>query len=117
MTWETVGSAGKADDSDEILIRITAGIRRRYRVLADDAPYLLVGYPAVLYSDDGEAIGDIGASAGGRMLLGASRAGLGFVPDGIGFPVDAAAFLVPRDHLRAHYYRDDGPVAVLGGDA
>ena len=38
-------------------------------------------------------------SASGRVLLGASRAGLGFVLDGEACPVEAAAFMVPRDHL------------------
>lgn len=28
MTWETIGSAGAADDSGEILVRLTAGSRR-----------------------------------------------------------------------------------------
>ena len=52
------------------------------------------------------------------MLIGASRAGLGFVPAGAVFPPSPPAFLIPRDHLRAHYDRDDGPVEVLGtGDA
>ncbi len=111
-----VGSAGRADDSDEIEIRIAAPIRRFYRVLAADARQVLAGYPAVLYSEEGEPIGDVAASASGRMLGGASRAGRGFVPDGEAFPVEAAAWMVPRDHLRAHYYRHDGPVPVLGVD-
>lgn len=116
MTRETVGTAGRASDSDEIEIRIAAPVARRYRVLADDAPRLLAGHPAVLYSGEGEPIGDLEASAGLRMLVGASRAGLGFVADGEARPVGAAAFLVVRDHLRAHYNRHDGPVDVLGGD-
>ncbi|NLX48319.1 MAG: hypothetical protein GXY82_00285 [Methanospirillum sp.] len=29
------------------------------------------------------------------------------------FPVGHAAWAVPRDHLRAHYNRHDGPVDVL----
>ncbi len=117
MTWETVGSAGRADDSDDIAIRIAAPVSRRYRVLAADAPRVLAGYPGVLYSEEGEPIGDIESSASLRMLLGASRAGLGFVADGEICPVEVAAFLIVRDHLRAHYYRDDGPIEVLGGGA
>ncbi len=116
MTWETVGSAG-ADDSGEILVRITAGPRRRYRVLAGDAPALLAGRPAVLYAEEGEPIGDIRTSASGRMLIGASRAGLGFVPGGTACPVGPPAFAIVRDHLRAHYGRNDGTVEVLRGGA
>jgi len=41
---------------------------------------VLAGYPAILYSEEGEPIGDIATPAGGRMLLGAGRTGLGFVP-------------------------------------
>lgn len=109
-----IGSAGRADDPDEIEIRIAVPVPRRYRVLATDAQQVLAGYPAVLYSVDGEPIGDVAISASGRVLLGASRAGLGFVPDGAAFPVGAAAWMIARDHLRAHYYRHDGPVEVLG---
>lgn len=29
--------------------------------------------------------------------------------------VRAAAFMVPRDHLRERYNRHDGPIVVLGG--
>lgn len=110
-----VGSAGRADDSDEIEIRIGAPTPRVYRVQAEDAGRVLSGYSAVLYSEEGDPIGDIAGSASGRMLIGASRAGLGFVPDGDVFLIDAAAFLIPRDHLRAHYNRHDGPIEVLGG--
>ena len=117
MTWEAVGTAGRAEESDEIAIRIAGPVPRRYRVLAADAPRVLAGYPAILYSEEGEPVGDIESSASLRMLIGASRAGLGFVADGETFPVEAAAFLIVRDHLRAHYYRDDGPVEVLGGGA
>ena len=110
-----VGSAGRADTPDEIEIRIAAPVPRRYRVLAADAPRVLAGYSAVLYSEEGEPVGDIESSASVRVLLGASRAGLGFVADGEARPVGAAAFLVVRDHLRAHYNRHDGPVDVLAG--
>ena len=109
-----VGSAGRADNPDEIEIRIAAPVPRVYRVLAADARQLLAGYSAVLYSEEGEPVGDIAGSASGRMLLGASRAGFGFVPAGAAFPVGAAAWMVVRDHLRAHYNRHDGPVEVLG---
>lgn len=109
-----VGSAGRADTPDEIEIRIAAPVPRRYRVLAADAPRVLAGYSAVLYSEEGEPVGDISGSASGRMLLGASRAGRGFVPDGAAFPVETAAWMVVRDHLRAHYHRHDGRVEVLG---
>ena len=109
-----VGSAGRADDADGIEIRIAAPVPRVYRVLAADAPRMLAGYAAVLYSEEGEPVGDIAGSASGRVLLGSSRAGRGFVPDGAAFPVMTAAFLIPRDHLRAHYDRHDGPVEVLG---
>jgi len=110
-----VGTAGRADDSDELEIRIRAPTPRRYRVRGEDVQRVLRGHPAVLFSEEGEPIGDIAGSASGRMLIGASRAGLGFVPDGEVFPVEAAAFLIPRDHLRAHYNRHDGPIEVLGG--
>jgi hypothetical protein len=110
-----IGSAGRADDSDEIEIQIASPVLRVYRVLAADARQVLAGYPAVLYSREGEPVGDVATSASGRVLLGASRAGLGFVLDGEACPVGIAAFLVPRDHLRAHYDRHDGPVEVLAG--
>lgn len=112
-----VGTAGRADDPDEIAIRLVAPVPRRYRVLATDAPRVLAGYSAPLYSEEGEPVGDIAGSASGRMLVGASRAGLGFVPVGEIFPVEAAAWMVVRDHLRAHYYRHDGPIEVLAGSA
>jgi len=112
-----IGSAGRADGSDEIEVRIAVGVPRVYRVLAGDVPRLLQGYPAALYGEEGEPVGDIAASASLRMLVGASRAGLGFVADGATCPVGVPAFMVPRDHLRAHYDRGDGPVEVLGGDA
>lgn len=120
MARPVVGYAGKADDSDDIEIRITVGTRRCYRVLADDVPAVLIGYPAILYAGDPESAdpaGDLETSASLRMLIGQSRAGLGFrvtVPSGGPLPVNAAEWTVPRDHLRAHYYRDDGPVEVLG---
>lgn len=115
MTWTTVGLAGRAEDSDDIAIRIAIPIRRCYRVMAADVARVLSGWPAVLYAGDAaDPIGDITTSARGWMLIGAGRAGLGFVPDGTTVPVDAPAFAIPRDHLRAHYYRDDGPVEVLG---
>lgn len=110
-----VGSAGRADDSDEIEIRIEAPVRRFYRVLSADVPFVLRGYAAILYGEEGSPAGDIATSASGRVLIGASRAGLGFVQVGEVFPVEAAAFMIPRDHLRAHYHRLDGPIAVLGG--
>jgi hypothetical protein len=50
------------------------------------------------------------------VLLGQSRAGLGFVvtvPSEGPISVAEPEWLIPRDHLRAHYYRDDGPVEVL----
>ncbi len=75
-----IGAAGRADDSEEIEVRITVGTRRLYRVLAADVPFVLAGYSAVLYSEEGEPIGDIESSASGRMLIGASRAGHGFGP-------------------------------------
>jgi hypothetical protein len=111
-----VGSAGRADDSDEIEIRIAAPVPRVYRVLTADVPRVLAGYSAVLYSGEGEPVGDIAGSASGRMLLGASRAGRGFVADGAAFPVESTEWMVPRDHLRAHYHRHDGPVDVLEAD-
>lgn len=110
-----VGTAGRVDDADAIEIRIAVGTPRRYRVPAGDARRVLGGYSAVLYDDEDGAIGDIATSASGRMLIGAGRAGRGFVPDGTVFPVEAAAWMIPRDHLRAHYHRYDGPVEVLGG--
>ena len=111
MTWVHIGTAGRVDDSDDIEVRVPG---HRYRVLAADAPRVLAGYPAVLYSEEGEPVGDIESSASLRVLLGQSRAGRGFVLDGETFPVEAPAWMVVRDHLRAHYYRDDGPVEVLG---
>ena len=119
MTWNTIGVAGRADDADDITIRIGTPVRRWYRVQGEDVPRVLGGYAALLYAGDAaDAIGDIATSASGTMLIGASRAGLGFVPAGAVFPPSPPAFLIPRDHLRAHYDRDDGPVEVLGtGDA
>ena len=113
-----IGTAGRADDSDDLEFRIDGG--RYYRVLAADVLLCLRGYPALLYAgdpDSADPVGDIESSVSGRVLLGASRAGLGFVAEGETFPVEAAAFMIPRDHLRAHYYRHDGPVEVLGGGA
>ncbi len=113
----TVGTAGRADDSDDLEIRIDGG--RSYRVLAADVPLCLRGYPAILYSgepDSADPVGDIAGSASGRMLLGASRGGYGFmetVPSHGPLPVVGAEWMVPRDHLRAHYYRHDDPVDVL----
>ncbi|HIH03204.1 MAG TPA: hypothetical protein HA263_04935 [Methanoregulaceae archaeon] len=111
-----VGSAGRADDADEIEIRIAAPVPRVYRVLAADVRQVLAGYPAVLYSVEGEPVGDVATSASGRVLLGASRAGLGFVLDNEACQAGAAAWMVVRDHFRAHYYRHDGPVEVLEAD-
>ncbi len=119
MTWATVGAAGRADDSDDLEIRVGG---RVCRVLAADVPAVLVGYAAPLYAGDPDAadpVGDVEASASGRMLLGAFRAGRGFivtVPSAGPAPVDPAEFAIVRDHLRAHYWRDDGPVEVLGVD-
>jgi hypothetical protein len=109
-----VGSAGRADTLDEIEIRIAVPVPRRYRVLATDASRVLAGYSAVLYSEEGEPVGDIEGSASGRVLLGASRAGRGFVPEGAAFLVEVAAWMIARDHLRAHYNRHDGRIEVLG---
>ena len=113
MTWLAVGTAGRAENPDELEIRISAGVPRRYRVLAADVPAVLAGYAAVLFNEEGDPVGDIGPSADGVMLLGAGRAGRGFVPGGTVFPVSHAAWAIPRDHLRAHYNRHDGPVDVL----
>lgn len=33
MTWNTIGVAGRADDADDITIRIGTPVRRWYRVL------------------------------------------------------------------------------------
>ena len=119
MTWLPVGTAGRANDSDDIEIRITAGTRRCYRILAADVPAVLAGYLGVLYAGDPESAdpaGDVESSASGRMILGQSRAGLGFVvtdPTGGPLPVAEAEWMVVRDHLRAHYWRNDGPIEVL----
>jgi len=120
MTRAIVGSAGRAENSDDIEIRIAGG--RCYRVLAADVPWMLAGYPAILYAGDpaeADPAGDIEASASLRVLLGQSRAGLGFVvtvPSAGTIPVAEPEWMIVRDHLRAHYYRDDGPVEVLGVD-
>ena len=95
MTWETIGSTGAAGD----------------------APFLRAGYPAVLFMEEGKPIGDVRTSASGRMLIGATRAGPGFVPAGSACPVGAPAFAIVRDHPGAHYCRNDGPVEVLRGRA
>ena len=109
---------GQAErDGDGIEVRLVAGPRRGcYRVAAEEVPILLSGYPATLSADD-VAVGDIAPSKSLRVLLGAFRAGLGFVEGGTVRPVGAAAFMVPRRHLAAHYERDDGPVPVLAGGA
>ena len=119
MTRQAVGTAGRAGDSDDIEFRIDGG--RYYRVLAADVPLCLRGYPALLYAgdpDSADPVGDIEGSASGLVLIGASRADLGFVvtvPSTGPRPVNKAEWLVPRDHLRAHYNRHDGPVDVLAG--
>jgi hypothetical protein len=120
MTRAIVGSAGRAEDSDDIEIRLVGC--RCYRVLAADVPWMLAGYPTALYAGDPAAAdpaGDVEASASLRVLLGQSRAGLGFVvtvPSAGTIPVAEPEWMIVRDHLRAHYYRDDGPVEVLGVD-
>lgn len=117
MTRQAVGTAGRADDADDLAFRIDGG--RQYRVLAADVPAVLAGYPGILYAGDPDAadpVGDVESSASGRMILGQSRAGLGFVvtvPSTWPLPVEAAEWMVPRDHLRAHYNRHDGPIEVL----
>ena len=117
MTRVIVGTAGRADNSDDIEFCIGG---RYFRALAADVPALLDGYDTILYAGDpasADPIGDACASASGRMILGASRAGLGFVvtvPGGGPESVDAAEWMVPRDHLRAHYHRHDEPIEVLG---
>ena len=104
-------------DGDEIEVRLVAGPRRGcYRVAAEEVPDLLAGFPATLTAD-GAAVGDIAASRSLRVLLGAFRAGLGFLEAGTVCPVVSAAFMVPRAHLAAHYEREDGPVPVLTGGA
>lgn len=119
MTWHAVGTAGRADDSDDLEFRIDGG--RYYRVLAADVPLCLRGYPVLLYAgdpDSADPVGDIEGSVSGRVLVGASRAGLGFVvtvPSAGPRPVSGDGWIVPRDHLRAHYDRHDGPVDVLAG--
>ena len=118
MTRQAVGTAGRAGDSDDIEFRIDGG--RYYRVLAADVPLCLRGYPALLYAgdpDSADPVGDIESSVSGRVLIGASRADLGFVvtvPSTGPRPVAAAEWMVPRDHLRAHYWRNDGPVEIMG---
>ncbi|MEN6342434.1 MAG: hypothetical protein ABFC89_07720 [Methanospirillum sp.] len=114
MAWATIGSAGRADDADGIPIRIAAGTPRRYRVRDGDVPSVPDGCPAILYTEEGEPAGDIAASTSGRMLLGASRAGRGFVPDGTGLPVRRSDFAIPRDHPDA-LLPGRRPVAVLRG--
>ena len=110
-----IGMASR--EGDGIAIRLFAGARRGcYRVAAEEVPTLLAGYPATLIAD-GVAVGDVAASRSLRVLLGAFRAGHGFLEAGTVCPVAAAAFLVPRAHLAAHYERDDGPVPVLAGGA
>jgi hypothetical protein len=108
-----IGLAGRADDSAEIEVRLTAPVRRFYRVLAGDVPAVLGGYAAGLHNEEGTPVGDIETSASGRMLIGASRAGLGFIEEGEIVPVGTPAFMIPRAHLAAHYHRHDEPVEVL----
>lgn len=110
-----IGDAGR--DGDAIEVRLVAGPRRGcYRVIEEEVPTLLSGYPAALIADD-VAVGDIVASRSLRVLLGAFRAGLGFLEAGAVCPVMTAAFMVPRAHLAAHYERDDGPIPILAGSA
>ncbi|MEN6519335.1 MAG: hypothetical protein ABFC38_14370 [Methanospirillum sp.] len=110
-----IGSAER--DGDGIEIRLDAGPRHGcYRVAAEEVPYLLAGFPATLTADDAP-VGDLAASRSLAVLLGAFRAGLGFLEAGTVCPVGTAAFMVPRAHLAAHYARDDGPVPVLAGGA
>ena len=105
-------------DGDAIAIRLVAGPRHGcYRVAAEEVPDLLAGYSVVLAADDGMPVGDVAASRSLRVLLGAFRVGLGFLEAGTVRPVVAAAFMVPRAHLAAHYRRGDGPVPVLAGGA
>lgn len=110
-----IGTAGR--EGDEIEVRLVAGPRRGcYRVTAEEVLSLLAGYPATLSADD-VGVGDIAASRSLLVLLGAFRAGLGFLEAGTVIPVARAAFMVPRAHLAAHYERDDGPIPVLAGGA
>ncbi len=71
MSRAIVCSAGRAEDSDDIEIRIAGG--RCYRVLAADVPWMLAGYPAILYASDPAAAdpaGDVEASVVLRLVYG-----------------------------------------------
>ena len=106
MNWTAIGAAGRAEDSDDLEIRVDG---RCSRVLAADVPAVLAGYAALLYAGDpaeADPVGEIGSSASGRMLLGQSRAGRGFdvtVPSAGPGPVEAADWLIVRDQVRARH--------------
>jgi hypothetical protein len=101
-------------DGDAIAIRLEAGPRRGcYRVDAGEAPRLLAGRGAATLRSGAAPVGVIAPSKGLRVLRGGFCAGRGFSKIGAPWPTSAAAFLIPRAHLRAHYDRHDGPVPVL----
>ena len=111
----TIGTVER--DGDDLLIRLAAGPRRgRYRVPAGEVAGVVAGGRAVLY-DDGTAVSDIAASRSLQVLIGAFRAGRGFVVQPAAFPVLAVVFMIPRARVRAQYDRGDGPIPVLAGGA
>lgn len=114
----TVAIGYAVRDGDGIAIRLTAGPRRGcYRVPAEEVPTLLAGAAAATLWADGAPVGIVAPSQDLRVLLGAFRDLCGFADGGPLVRAGAAAFLIPRAHIAAHYDRHDGPVAVLGGGA
>ena len=108
-------SAGTVERyGDDLLWRLVAGPHTGvYWTPAADVAGLLAGGSAVLYEDDGWPVGDVATSASLRMLIGQFRPAGVFVLGPAADAVTAPSLMVPRAQVRAHYYRDDGPVEVM----
>jgi hypothetical protein len=100
-------------DGDDLLWRLSGARPGVYWTAAGGVPALVAGGSAVLYGDDGWPVGTVGTSASLLMLIGQFREAGAFVYEPDVFAVAEPSFMVPRARVRAHYWRDDGPVPVL----
>ena len=107
----TVGTVER--DGDDLLWRLAGALPGLYWTPAVAVPGLFAGGSAVLYEDDGWPVGTVGTSASLRMLIGEFSPAAVFVYEPGVFAVVDPSFMVPRAHVRAHYWRNDGPVPVL----
>ncbi len=107
----TIGTVER--DGDDLFWRLAGALPGFYWTPAVAVPGLFAGGSAVLYEDDGWPVGTVGTSASLRMLIGAFRPAGVFVYEPGLFAVEDPSFMVPRAQVRAHYWRNDGPVPVL----